>query len=89
MFSVIISFTESISRFAAVRLSAGGAVLNVLIVDFSVVLNAAVPYAGNEAYSVSEEGNCDRNFFLMSKRKAKGMRRPSSLGAMTRYVMAA
>ena len=38
---------------------------------------------------MSEEGNCDRNFFFMSSKKANGMRRPSSLGAMTRYVTAA
>lgn len=43
MFSVIMSFTLSISRLAAVRLSAGGAVLYVLIISFNVVLKLAVP----------------------------------------------
>lgn len=58
--------------------------------DFSVELKLAVPYAGRPAKSVVGAGGCSaKYFFLRSSRKAKGMRLPSSAGAITRYVSAA
>lgn len=38
---------------------------------------------------VCSGGNCCKNFFLRSKRKVNGIRRPSSDGAIARYVRGA
>lgn len=53
------------------------------------MLYAAHPYAGSDPKSVASGSYACRNFFFSSSRKAKGMRRPSSACATTRYVRGA
>lgn len=89
MFSVMMSLTLSISRRALESESLGGETLYCCSIDFSCVLNAAVPYAGSDWKSVSSGLNCPRNFFFISRRKANGILRPNSACATTRYVIAA
>lgn len=85
----MISLTLSISLRAFASASEGGAVLYCWSIALSVVLKAAVPYAGRAWKSVDSGLYCAKNFFFNSSRNANGIRRPISVDATTRYVIAA